>query len=87
LTLGGDAPEDLYRWSKRLMEAEREGAVDAPRRQAAVEAHRNRMRVALGQMKALYEAGRVQQKVLAEFAFYEAEAEHWLDAADSAKGK
>jgi hypothetical protein len=66
-------PEDLYRWSRRLMEAELEGD---PTNNQPAEDHWNRMRALQRQISALNAAGRAggEEHYMAAANYYVAEA-------------
>jgi hypothetical protein len=69
--------EDVYRWSRRWMEAERGTARSKARRLAALEAHFERMKK-LEQQVQMYARGTIPIQQLAATQFYRAEAELWL---------
>ncbi len=85
-------PEKQYVWSKRLLEAEREGARDNEAVVAALQAHRDRMTELQTKTKKREEdnsmgAG-LQRDALARLAavpFYRAEADLWLERAKARK--
>ena len=83
-----------YRWSRQLMEAEREAAGDAAGRRAAVEAHRARMAQQFDRIGSTTRPARediplsrMAKYYLAamSFEFYVAKAEHWLAKMDAEK--
>jgi hypothetical protein len=85
--------EALYTWSKRILEADRELAVDGKAVVAALEGHRDRMTEIEKKIKK-YEAERAapkgsyqpyQRARIASAAFYRAEAELWLQRAKAKK--
>lgn len=69
--------EDVYRWSRRWMEAERERATSAAERVAAARGHFERMKK-LEQEVQGYARGTIPFQQLACTQFYRAEAELWL---------
>ena len=71
--------EDVYRWSRRWMEAERKMAKSEAERVAAVQGHADRMKK-LEQEVQMYARGTIPFQQLAAAQFYRAEAELWLKA-------
>jgi hypothetical protein len=69
--------EDVYRWSRRWMEAEREVAKSKAERVAALQGHFERMKK-LEQEVQMYARGTIPFQQLAATQFYRAEAELWL---------
>jgi hypothetical protein len=71
--------EDVYRWSRRWMEAERQMAKSQTERVAALQGHFKRMKK-LEQEVQMYARGTIPVQQLAATQFYRAEAELWLVA-------
>lgn len=69
--------EDVYRWSRRWMESERDFATTKAGRVAAVRGHVERMKK-LEQEVRMYARGTIPFRQLAATQFYRAEAELWL---------
>jgi hypothetical protein len=69
--------EDVYRWSRRWMEAEREMAKSKAERLTALQGHFERMKK-LEQEVQMYARGTIPFQQLAATQFYRAEAALWL---------
>jgi hypothetical protein len=69
--------EDVHRWSRRWMEAERERAKSKAERVAALQGYFERMKK-LEQEVQMYARGTIPFQQLAATQFYRAEAELWL---------
>jgi hypothetical protein len=82
---GVDGPDltEQYAWSRRWMEAERDVALDAAGRRAAVAAHLERVRPTLKSLERLHETGAAQFRDVLAARYYVAEAEQWLAEADA----
>ena len=71
--------EDVYRWSRRWMESERDMAKSKAERVAALQGHFERMKK-LEQEVQMYARGTIPVQQLSATRFYRAEAEDWLRA-------
>jgi hypothetical protein len=69
--------EDVYRWSRRWMEAERDLTTTKAERVAALQGHSQRMKKLEEEVQA-YARGTIPFQQLAATKFYRAEAETWL---------
>jgi hypothetical protein len=69
--------EDVYRWSRRWMEAERDLARGRSARAAALRRHFERMKELEGEVQ-MYARGTIPFQPLAATRYYRAEAERWL---------
>jgi hypothetical protein len=74
----GDVLEKLYRWSCRLLDAERDAAEDKKERQAAVENHYKRMRALEIRAKDWFRLGLIPAIQVPQAEYYRLEAEAWL---------
>jgi len=70
--------QQVYLWSRRWFEAERELAQNNKNKAAAIEAHLDRMKNLEMQAKKLHKAGQVPASAIPATEFYRFEAESWL---------
>lgn len=70
--------EKVYRWSRRLLEAQRDAAADKPGRVAASEAHLERIRKLDAKIRRIRKLGFGDSLDVIEVDYYRKEAEFWL---------
>lgn len=83
---GASDPEQVYLWSRRWLEAQRDLTEKQTDQVAALEAHRTRIEQLEKLARKLREAGVAGRTVVAVAEFYRLEAELWLVEAKSKKG-
>jgi hypothetical protein len=70
--------EELYTWSQRLAEAERDAATDVAAKQAAVAAHVERMKALETRVLLLRRAQEASEYEAFAAAYYRAKADEWM---------
>jgi hypothetical protein len=77
--------EKVYRWSRWLLEAEREACVDKVGHVAACQAHLERIKKLQTKIQRIRKLGFGDSLDVVETDFYRKEADYWLDQAMTAK--
>lgn len=74
--------EDVYRWSRRWLDAQREAAPDLAGRRAALVAHLDRMKEAGEIAKKRFQVGVGDQVEVLSFDYFTVEAQQLIEEAD-----
>jgi hypothetical protein len=77
--------EKVYRWSRRLLESQRDSSVDKPGQVAACEAHLERIKKLETKIRRIRRIGFGDSLDVVEVDYYRKEADFWLAQAKAAK--